>query len=386
MFRQLRSRLARTTLTVAGIAIGIVALVVVGSLAERLQTIVARSAALSGGAIFAFSPPRELAGPDAAARMRRRIRQVERFAGVAGVVPEVVVPYKTGFAEAGRFGPPSLVFGLPYSARRFASAAMAVERGRDFTPGERRVALVGADFASAERVSVGGVIALYGSSFDVVGTLAKSFTVFDAAVVVPLEDARSLLGQLAPASAPFGATPPANALMVLVRPHADTGLLARRITLLTGLQARDPAAVAGDIRSTTQIFDAIIFGSALVALLIGAFSIVNTMTIAVSERTREIGIRKAIGAGDGDILAEFVTEAAAIGALGGAFGLAAAAGIVTFVDAHNAALGNLELFSITPRLAFGSFGFAVALSVVAGLLPALRAARLVPTEALRRSA
>lgn len=248
------------------------------------------------------------------------------------------------------------------------------------------MALVGADFASAERVSVGGVIALYGSSFDVVGTLAKSFTVFDAAVVVPLEDARSLLGQLAPASAPFGATPPANALMVLVRPHADTGLLARRITLLTGLQARDPAAVAGDIRSTTQIFDAIIFGSALVALLIGAFSIVNTMTIAVSERTREIGIRKAIGAGDGDILAEFVTEAAAIGALGGAFGLTAAAGIVTFVDAHNAALGNLELFSITPRLAFGSFGFAVALSVVAGLLPALRAARLVPTEALRRSA
>lgn len=106
----------------------------VGSLAERLQTIVARSAALSGGAIFAFSPPRELAGPDAAARMRRRIRQVERFAGVAGVVPEVVVPYKTGFAEAGRFGPPSLVFGLPYSARRFASAAMAVERGATSRP------------------------------------------------------------------------------------------------------------------------------------------------------------------------------------------------------------------------------------------------------------
>ncbi|GAC1547292.1 MAG: hypothetical protein NVS3B16_19120 [Vulcanimicrobiaceae bacterium] len=223
----------------------------------------------------------------------------------------------------------------------------------------------------------------------IVGTDARALLAGAALIgagLVPLADAQALLGNLVPPSAPAGSTPPATALMVLVAPHADTGLIAHRITLLTGLQARDPAEVARGIRSTTQIFDAIIFGSALVALLVGAFSIVNTMTIAVSERTREIGIRKAIGARDGDILREFVAEAAAIGALGGLGGLAAALTLVTFIDARSAAQGSLELFAITPRLAAGSFAFAIALSVAAGLLPAIRAARLDPTDALRRHA
>ena len=386
VLRNLCSRLARTTLTIAGIAIGIVALVVVGSLAERLQTIVSRSAALNTGAIFAFATGRELYGTGARERIQRSVAQIARFSGVRGVVPEVVVPYNAGFAESNRFGPPSLVFGFPYAARDLASRSVAVARGRDFGPRERRVALVGTDFAASQSVRVGDVIALYGSSFTVVGELAKSFTVFDAAVIVPLSDAQALLAQLVPPGAPAGPAPPASALMVLVASGANTGLIARRIALLTGLQARDPAEVAGSIRSTTRIFDAIIFGSALVALVVGAFSIVNTMTIAVSERTREIGIRKAIGAGDGDILGEFVAEAGAIGALGGACGLLAAAAIVAIVNAHNAASGNLELFAVTPRLAAGSFAFAVLLSVAAGLVPAIRAARLDPTDALRRVA
>ncbi len=386
ILRNFRSRLARTTLTVAGIAIGILALVVVGSLAERLQTIVGRSAALNSGAIFAFGTGRELFGPGSRDRMRANIERVRKLPGVAAIVPEVIIPYATGFAESTRFGPPSLVFGFPYAMRTAANGTLAIATGRDYGERERRVAIVGPDFATAAHVHVGEIIALYGNSFEVVGIIAKSFTLFDAAIVVPLPDAQALVGQLVPPSAPAGSTPPATALMVQVAPHADTALLARRISLFTGLQARDPAEVAGNIRSTTQIFDAIIFGSALIALVVGAFSIVNTMTIAVSERTREIGIRKAIGAGDGDILREFVTEAAAIGAIGGAVGLVVALGIVAFVDARSAAAGNLELFAITPRLAIGSFVFAVLLSMAAGFLPAIRAARLDPTDALRRVA
>jgi putative ABC transport system permease protein len=67
-------------------------------------------------------------------------------------------------------------------------------------------------------------------------------------------------------------------------------------------------------------------------------------------------------------------------------GIVAGALIVTYVNARNAEVGNLELFAVTPRLVLGSFAFAVALSVIAGLIPALSAARLDPTEALRRNA
>jgi len=386
ILRNFRSRLARTSLTVAGIAIGILALVVVGSLAERLQTIVGRSAALNTGAIFAVGSGREVFGAGSRERMRANLARIRQLPGVAAVVPEVIIPYATGFAQGTRFGPPSLIFGFPHDMRRLASGTLSVTSGRDYSASERRVAIVGSDFAAGDGVHVGDVIALYGNSFDVVGIIAKSFTIFDAAIVVPLVDAQGLVGQLVPPSAPAGSTPSATALMVRVAPHAQTSLLARRISLYTGLQARDPAEVASNIRSTTQIFDAIIFGSALIALLVGAFSIVNTMTIAVSERTREIGIRKAIGASDGDILLEFVTEAAAIGAAGGAVGLVAAFVIVSLVDARSAASGNLELFVITPRLAASAFAFAVLLSMAAGLLPAIRAARLDPTDALRRNA
>jgi ABC-type antimicrobial peptide transport system permease subunit len=133
------------------------------------------------------------------------------------------------------------------------------------------------------------------------------------------------------------------------------------------------------------IFDEIVFGAALIALIVGAFSIVNTMTIAVAERTREIGIRKAIGARDGDVLREFLIEAGAIGALGGLAGIVTGAIVVAYVNARSAGGGNLALFALSPRVVAGAFAFSVILSILAGVIPAFAAARLAPTEALRRT-
>lgn len=389
VLHNLRSRALRTALTVGGIAIGIIALVVVGSLAERLQTIVGRSSALNTGTIFAVSTGFDRDGNAAVAdSLERAARQIRGFRGVRDVIAEVIVPYGMsagGAGDSGRFGPPAFVFGFPPAARVYQTGAPQIADGRDLRPGDVRAAVIGADFAAAAQAGIGSTIAIYGNSFHVVGIIEKSFTLFDAAIVVPFAQAQELMLQVVPPSLPALPRAPATALMVVVDPQADTGLLARRINLVTGLQARDPRATAASFASVTSIFDAIIFGAALIALIVGAFSIVNTMTIAVTERTREIGIRKAIGAGDADILREFVTEAAVIGALGAVAGIAAGTLIVSAVNARNAHVGDLELFAITPRLVCGSFLFAVILSIVAGFVPALSAARLDPTEALRRS-
>lgn len=381
----MRGRAVRTTLTVAGIAIGILALVVVGSLAERLAEIVARSTQLNAGTIFAIIERRVLIGGNDAT-IRRDGETLAHLPGVARVVPEVVLPYRSSDDEdSSRFGPPSLIFGIPDAARSVRAATLSIAAGRDLGTGERRVAVVGADFAATASARPGDVIALYGNSYTIVGVFAKSFTLFDAAIVVPFVDAQELLDQNVPPSLPSLPANPITAFLVVPQPGADARLVVGRINTLDGLRAQDPAVVAGAIHSTIGIFDAIIFGAALIALLVALFSIVNTMTIAVSERTHEIGIRKAIGATDADVLREFLIEAAALGAIGGGAGIAVGAAVIAYVDARSAASGSLELFALSPRVAVGAFAFAVLLSIVAGLVPALGAARLAPTDALRRA-
>ena len=380
----LRGRATRTFFTVAGVAIGILALVVVGSLAERLHEIVARSSALNAGTIFAVLEPALLARGDAAA-IRRAGRALAAIPGVASVVPEIVLPYRGDGSESGRFGPPSLIFGIPDAARAVRARTLEVRDGRDMEPGERRVAVVGADVAATTPAHPGDVIALYGNSYTVVGVFAKSFTLFDAAFVVPFADAQALLAQTVPPT--IHALPNDGITAFLVVPSAgvDPGLIVARVNTVDGVTARDPADVANTVQSTIRIFDTIVFGAALIALVVGAFSIVNTMTTAVAERTHEIGIRKAIGATDSDVLREFLIEAAGIGAIGGLAGIVLGALVVTYVDARSAAGGNLELFALSPRVAVGALLFAIALSVLAGLFPALRAARLAPTDALRHA-
>ena len=381
--RDLASRPARTFFTVAGIAIGILALTVVGSLAERLHTIVARSTSLNTDIVFANIQRSVLIAPDARRTVQNAYAKLKALDGVRAAIPEVIVPYQSGNAS-GRFGPPSLVFGFPDQARAFERDLLVVARGRSAASGEQRVAVIGPDFAAAEHADVGDVIALQGNSFTVIGVLDKTFTIFDAAVVVPFTDAQDLLRQDVPAFLTTMPPDPVSAFMVASKKGTDTGLLARRIALIDGLSARDPREVANTVRSTLGIFDAIVFGAALIALLVGAFSVINTMTIAVTERTREIGIRKAIGATDTSVLLTFVGEAATIGALGGIVGIALGLAVVTAIDARSAAGGNLQLFAISPLVGLGAFAFAVALSAVAGFVPALSAARLPPTVALRR--
>ena len=143
-----------------------------------------------------------------------------------------------------------------------------------------------------------------------------------------------------------------------------------------------PSAFQEQIASSTEILNAILYGVAIISLIVGGLSVINTMTMSVSERTREIGVRKAIGASDGQIVRQFLSEAAVIGLIGGLTGLILGWIAVTFA---NMALesSNLDLFLVTPRLAIGSVAFAVVLGLVSGLYPSLHAARMEPVAALR---
>jgi putative ABC transport system permease protein len=120
----------------------------------------------------------------------------------------------------------------------------------------------------------------------------------------------------------------------------------------------------------------------VLALVIGGLSVVNTMIMAVTERFREIGLKKAVGAHTGHILREYLLESTLIGLLGGAIGYALGVALTNLLNLAGKS-SNLELFLITPALTAIALGFAVALGALAGVIPAFRAARLDPVTALR---
>jgi ABC-type antimicrobial peptide transport system permease subunit len=182
-------------------------------------------------------------------------------------------------------------------------------------------------------------------------------------------------------------------------PYASLVVLAASLDRVQGVrdevQARGYAALTSDdqLRDVAQRLryaDLALTGLAVLALLIAALLIINTMLTAVLERTREIGVLKAVGARAKDVTLIFVTEAALIGASAGIIGVVGAAllsrGANSVVDSLARAQGahlDLRLFQLGPLIVVAALVFAVVLSMLSGLLPALRAARLDPIQALR---
>jgi putative ABC transport system permease protein len=132
-----------------------------------------------------------------------------------------------------------------------------------------------------------------------------------------------------------------------------------------------------------------LLGLAIVALLLACLGIANTMYTAVLERTKEIGVLKALGARSRDVLLLFVAEAAVIGIAGGLIGTLAAVGLArlgnTAIDrlTQGVGAGGLDVFQLDALVVVAALALAVLLSTVSGLLPAVRAARQDPVKALR---
>jgi putative ABC transport system permease protein len=164
---------------------------------------------------------------------------------------------------------------------------------------------------------------------------------------------------------------------------SDLDKIADRINAqVTGVKAIKPSVIVNGFKSGGAIFTGITTAAALLALVIGGLSVVNTMFMAVAERIREIGLKKAVGATTRHIMGEFLLEATLIGALGGLIGYGLGVAITVVANATTPP-GQSTLFLVTVRLTLFALGFAIALGAVAGILPAWRAARLDPVTALR---
>jgi putative ABC transport system permease protein len=148
------------------------------------------------------------------------------------------------------------------------------------------------------------------------------------------------------------------------------------VTTLTGAEFDE------QIGAATAIFNAIIIGVAVISLVVGGLSVINTMAMSVAERTREIGIKRAIGGSRRRIIRELVLEAGLIGLIGGLVGLALGGVVVVLANELGRDSGTI-LFDLTVGTAIFAVAFSTILGIIAGIIPAWHAARLDPVEALR---
>ena len=387
-----RANALRSFLTMLGIIIGIGAVITMVALGEGAQRTVQDQINALGTNVLTVRSGRSMFGgvDRGSSRITMDDAEALRFAGgnIAAVSPEMESHYQVVY---GRQNANLSVMGV--WPEYFDIQNHHLADGAFFTPGEemgrRRVAVVGSGVAGritpdSTAMLTGLTIQIRGIPFDVVGVLAskgeQGFMSPDETIFIPASTAsyrvfgndrlRSILVQTPTAAAMDPAMGEIDRIVRRLhrtRPGEDSPITVRNQTSLLET-AQD----------TTRTFTYLLAGIAMISLLVGGIGIMNIMLVSVTERTREIGVRKALGARRRDIMLQFLVEALVLCLAGGALGIAAGYG-------GAAALSRIMDFQAAVAIdaVVLALGFSGAVGLFFGLWPARRAALLDPIVSLR---
>jgi putative ABC transport system permease protein len=448
--RNLREAVLRTALTALGVSIGIASLVGMVSFGVALQDQVMGSFMRSGlfdsinvTQAFRVGPRgggrgrganafRQAVGPSKQAPADARLddEALKKFAAlprVKEVYPNISVPVQVTYGDTSEF---AAATGVPMSARG-RGVFQSITAGRFFANESEDACLISADFVRrltdrkpADVVGTtltlayaskgdGGVAAMFPGmppvvpgaisirrsekQFRIVGVIERQsgpnpVAALFSAVMIPLQKARAMgaydaIGPQALLRQPSDKPSYITVVVQVARPQ-DTEEVEKKIRDL-GFTAFSIADVLQNNRKAFILLDLFLGLVGSIALTVASLGIVNTMVMSILERTREIGIMKAIGGSDEDVRRIFLIEAALIGLMGGVFGLilgwAVGRGINYGANYYLRTQGvpATNLFLIPWWLIAGGITFALLVSLIAGSFPAMRASRLDPIQALR---
>jgi putative ABC transport system permease protein len=358
-------RRLRTGLTVCGIAVGIAAFVTLVGFSESFEREWLHLYQSEGTDLAVVQ--KTFLNTTVDERVGDRIRAL---AAVAEASP-IVINLMDLTPEVN-----ALVYGLPEDS--YEMAPLRVLEGRKFR-GEAPEAMLGEVLAGNLGKKTGDTMEIQGASFRVVGVFRGGSALETGAAMMPI-------GQLQNLADLHGKV---TAFHVRLRP-APAGLTEEQYLrqARAAIEAAVPglkAVPAGERAHNNQFVSfarSIAWGTSLIALLAGALGIANTMAMAVFERTREIGILRALGWRRWRVILLIELEAAALGSIGGVVGLVAGWGALRGL-ASLPMTANIGDASISWPHAAKALAMAVGIGLAAGALPAWRAARLSPVEALR---
>jgi putative ABC transport system permease protein len=371
-------RKMRTGLTIFGIALGIFAVVVMGGMSEHMTLFIDKSLKLVGSNIQ-VKPDGTFGG--IGTLDESKIRQVKRVPGVTDAYGILITSLDPESGGGGLTGG-DMVFGvLPEKQMKDAK----LTSGRYLVPGDGYKAVVGSSIARKFNLKVGDELEMKSKrlqrtssitntrNVSVVGILEYTGSFFDTSVQIPLDRAQKF----------YKMENTVSFIYAQYAPGSDSSEIARRIELsVENVKSTSPEQNRKEIEGQLVIFSLITISAAVLAAIIGGLSVMNTMLMSVSERTKEFGLLKALGAERKTILLMTMSEAALMGVIGGITGIVAGGILTYFLNKSFEAQGS-ALFAITPRLILIGLLFAISLGVICGTYPAYRATKMSPMEALR---
>ncbi|MEM4247201.1 MAG: ABC transporter permease [Candidatus Woesearchaeota archaeon] len=393
-FGSMRKRFLRTSLTMLGIFIGIAAVVSLISLGQGMQAAINAQFASIGtdkiiiqGATAGFGPP----GSNTAGIIDKHdLDIVKRTSGVKRAAGRLL---RTVTGEFEGESDNILALSMPEEPEDRALAEEAnnlrVEQGRMLKPDDRKKAVVGNNIWNSKKFSkkmtIGSKLLLNGEKFEIIGLMPKIATNVDMVVLINEDDAREIMNedeqfsmiaaQVAPGEVPSRVADRISRAMRKDR-HQKEGF--EDFTIKTSEE------VIKSVNTILGVVQAILVGIALISLLVGGIGIMNTMYTAVLERKKDIGIMKAIGARNRDVMLIFLLESGLLGMAGGAVGILIGMGLSKTVEIiATGIIGNLLKASFPWYLIVGALAFSFLVGMISGVLPARQASRLPPVEALR---
>ena len=393
-FQTLSSNKVRTGLSMLGILIGVaavVAMLAIGNGAQR--SIEAQLASLGSNLIVLRPGAVRVGGVTQGAGGTSRLTLEDAFAiqqQIAGV--EHASPTVSGSSQV-TFEDKNWSTQVLGASTTYAEMHASVpELGRFFTAEENlkraRVAVMGSTVVRnlfGEQNPIGAMIKINKVIFQVIGILpqkgATGFRDQDDVIVIPVMTAmRRVLGKNYVDYIDIEAKTPLD--VEPVQQKTLTLMMSRhRVSLSAGedaFQIRNMADIQAALSESSKTMSLLLASIAAISLLVGGIGIMNIMLVSVTERTREIGLRKAVGARRQDIMSQFLIESVAVSAVGGVIGIALG-WLMTVILSWAAGWQT----AISPASVFLAFGFSASIGIVFGIYPARKASRLNPIDALR---
>jgi len=295
--------------------------------------------------------------------------KMRQIPGIAEAIPGLADV--VSFEESGLFG--VLVQGLVPETKIFEH--LTIVSGRPLRRDDGKAALIGTVLAKNLDKKVGDILPLFDDQFRILGIYRSSNVFEEGAIAIPLAELQRLMerqGQV-------------TGFSVIMKKPSDKATIDRARKEIESLAPGLTALPTDEhVKSVTeiQLAKAMAWLTSAVALLIGGFGMMNTMIMAVHERTKEIGIMRAIGWGRGRIVRMILLESLVIGVVGAIVGGIGASILVRLLTRVPTVSGLID-GRIEPRFFLYGLLLALAVGLIGGLLPAYRASRLLPTVALR---